>query len=80
MQSSDAMNSNCCTGSSTCTNGVPSNCDAGCAAVFMPFWQQCQTFTQTNLPELGARRAGGGARGISFTGGVGINMGHRVGR
>ena len=31
--------------------------NAACTWGLMPFWQQCQTFTQTNLPELGARRA-----------------------
>ena len=52
MAQSQAMNSNCCSGSSHCDGGVPSDCNAACAAVFMPFWSQCQRFTEQNLPEL----------------------------
>ena len=52
MAQSQAMNSQCCSGSSHCDGGVPSDCNAACAGVFMPFWSQCQRFTEQNLPEL----------------------------
>ena len=36
------VNAQCCgSDDGTCSGGIPTTCDAGCAAVFIPFWDQC---------------------------------------
>ena len=36
------VNAHCCgSDDGTCSGGIPTTCDAGCAAVFIPFWDQC---------------------------------------
>jgi hypothetical protein len=36
------LNTQCCgTDDPACNDGMPSGCDAGCAAVFLPFWARC---------------------------------------
>ena len=40
---SDAINVECCDEpSEDCSNGFPRTCNAGCAALFLPFWRDCQ--------------------------------------
>jgi hypothetical protein len=35
-------NSECCNDKTEdCSSGAPATCDAGCAAVFLPFWREC---------------------------------------
>ena len=41
---SDAVNHECCDeDGEDCTGGYPRSCNAGCAAVFLAFWEDCQS-------------------------------------
>ena len=41
-QQTAEVNAQCCgTDDGMCSSGIPTTCDAGCAAVFVPFWDQC---------------------------------------
>jgi hypothetical protein len=40
----DAVNRECCDeDGEDCTGGYPRSCNAGCAAVFLPFWEDCHS-------------------------------------
>jgi hypothetical protein len=53
VQISGSLNSACGCANGGCDNGVPSTCDAGCGAIFLPFWAGCSSFVEKSLPELG---------------------------
>lgn len=38
----DPLNLACCGGGSGCSSGVPSSCDAQCAAVLLPLMANCR--------------------------------------
>ena len=40
----DPLNLACCGGDSDCNSGVPSSCDAQCAAVLLPLMANCRDF------------------------------------
>jgi hypothetical protein len=48
MSSSTAgINIQCCgVDDAQCADGLPTSCDAGCAAVFLPFWDSCGSAMQ----------------------------------
>ena len=38
-----AVNLECCNDKTEdCSSGAPATCDAGCAAIFLPFWRDCE--------------------------------------
>ncbi len=40
----DAITAECCDEpSEDCTGGYPHSCNAACAAIFLPFWEECRT-------------------------------------
>jgi hypothetical protein len=50
-----ALNAECCDETSEdCTGGVPHTCNAGCAAVFEPYWRDCRAL----LKQAQAQAAG----------------------
>jgi hypothetical protein len=69
--------------SESCANGMPATCNAGCAAVFVPFFEECATdlgpqaaqFQQV-LTLCGAGHAGGKGGGGGGGGGVGGGQSH----
>ena len=45
--STAAINAQCCgADDAECAGGLPSSCDAGCAATFLPFWAACGSVMQ----------------------------------
>jgi hypothetical protein len=52
VQISGNLNTACGCANGGCDSGVPSSCDATCAALFLPFWSSCESFVQSSLPEL----------------------------
>ena len=46
------MDSVCCEPPAVCIQGVPNECSAACAQIWMPFYGQCTTFVRSHLPQL----------------------------
>ena len=46
------MDSVCCELPAVCDQGVPNECSAACAQIWMPFYGQCTTFVSSHLPQL----------------------------
>ena len=68
----DPLNLACCGGGSDCNSGVPSSCDAQCAAVLLPLMANCQSFlAQPKNAAITALLQGAAARCPSSKGGSG---------